>query len=161
LFIFSLNRELELWLSILEGLNKICEEILQIRSSNDKNCLHSRDENWTALYSLSTSINQKAFYGTAVGFQCVKSVRPIANLMVTSLASYSKFHFSDKHKSIRMLNFPLSTGLYFVQREKRANKFINASHKSDVELCKVINKFQFISVKILMVFPLIYFLKIS
>lgn len=137
LWFFSTNRQLELWLLILEGLNKICEEILKICGTDQISTLHSRDENWELLHSLSTSINLKVFYGKAVGFQCVKSVKPIANLMVTSLASYSKFHFSDKHKSIRMLDFPLSTGLYFLQQEKRATKFVNATHKSDVELCKV------------------------
>lgn len=131
-------RELELWSEILDGLNIICERLLALRSQNDnKSCLYVRDENWGTLHSLSTSINQKAFYGTAVGFQCYKSVKPIVNLMVTSLVSYSKFHHSDKHKSIRLLDFSLSTGKYFLKREKRAHKFISASHKSDIELCKV------------------------
>ncbi len=137
-FSFLSIRELELWLSILEGLNEISKEVLKLRSENDNvNSLHFRDDNWIALHSLSTRINLKSFYGSAVGFQCVKSIRPVANLMVTSLASYSKIHFSDKHKSIKMLDFPITTGLYFLQREKRANKFISASHKDDVELCKV------------------------
>lgn len=133
-----IRRELELWSEIFDGLNKICETLLALRSETDnKSCLYARDDNWKTLHGLSMSINQKAFYGTAVGFQCYKSVKPIVNLMVTSLVSYSQFHHSDKHKSIRLLDFSLSTGKYFLKREKRAHKFISASHKSDVELCKV------------------------
>lgn len=140
---FLLRRELELWTEILESLNMICERLLALRSQSDnKSSLYVRDENWISLYNLSTKINQKAFYGTAVGFQCYNSVKPIVNVMVTSLVSYSKFHHSDKHKSIRLLDFSFSTGKYFLKREKRAHKFITASQKSDIELCKVSMKFE-------------------
>jgi hypothetical protein len=84
-----------------------------------------------------STINQKAFYGSAVGFQCVKSVKPIVNVLVSSLVGYSKFHYSDKHKSIRLLDFNLSTSKYFLKPKHRGHKFVASSEKGDIEFCKV------------------------
>jgi len=104
---------------------------------NDKTVLVTQDNNWATLNRLMSTINQKAFYGTAVGFQCVKSMKPIVNVLVSSLVGYSKFHYSDKHKSIRLLDFNFSTSKYFLKPKHRGHKFVASSEKGDIEFCKV------------------------
>ncbi|KAG5674631.1 hypothetical protein PVAND_004585 [Polypedilum vanderplanki] len=113
-------KELDLWNQIFESLIEICETLLQLREGGDKTVLFSQDNNWVILNRLHSTIHQKAFYGSALGFQCAKSVKPLVNFLASTLVSYSKWHYSDKHKSIKLLDFPLST----------------ASNKGDVDFCK-------------------------
>ncbi|KAL7041373.1 hypothetical protein ACKWTF_000748 [Chironomus riparius] len=132
----SCSKELELWNEIFESLIQICDVLLKMLIEDDKKVLVTADNNWATLNRLMSTINQKAFYGTAVGFQCVKSMKPIVNVLVSSLVGYSKFHYSDKHKSIRLLDFNFSTSKYFLKPKHRGHKFVASSEKGDIEFCK-------------------------
>lgn len=82
-------------------------------------------------------INQICFYGRAIGFQYVESMRSILRFLAVSMACYSEAYFSSGLLFMKTTNYFLKHPSYFLDPEMCARRIINVSHNADVMFCKV------------------------
>lgn len=82
-------------------------------------------------------INQTCFYGRAIGFQYVDSMKPILRFLAVSMAGFSESYFSTGFKLLRSTSSLFTSSKYFLDPELCAHRIVNVSHNADIDFCKV------------------------
>src|SRR5690349_13516344 len=72
-------------------------------------------------------INQTCFYGRAIGFQYVDSLKPILRFLAVSMASFSEAYFSTGHHLVRSTSSLFGSSKYFLDPELCAQRIINVT----------------------------------
>jgi hormone-sensitive lipase len=139
IFNFFFCRELEVCAQLIESILLICEDLIKMHKNSENGNLYSHEYSHDNLITRAAKVvNQTCFYGRAIGFQFVESLRSILKFLAVSLACFSEAYFTDSYMIVKTTNFFLKHPSYFMDPEMCARRIMNVSHNADVMFCKVI-----------------------
>lgn len=111
---------------------------MKMHENSDEGNLYSKEYSHDNLITRNAKvINQTCFYGRAIGFQYVDSLKPILRFLAVSMASFSEAYFSTGYKFVRSTSSLFGSSKYFLDPELCAQRIVNVSHNAAIRFCKV------------------------
>lgn len=142
-------KEIEACNLLMENLTNCLEHLITLREWTENGDLFPSSQHTAKqLLVKAHKIDQYSFYGRCLGFQFCKTMRPLLQVISTSMAGFSKSYDHDGNLLAKTTIHFYNSGKYFFDSEARARRIVNISQNAGVEFCKAFwflaeNKFMY------------------
>lgn len=133
-------QDLKTWNELFAALKKILEHLNTLIEWNDKDEVNflfpSSSHPSQELLEKAKTIELYSFYGRHAAFYFCPSIQNILNGLLTVMAGYSDYYFSNSSELLRVAKGVFKGTQYTLDAEQRARKIVEASQNANVDFCK-------------------------